>query len=167
MIVIGDAAHAPAPTSGQGASMAIEDAIALAGELGTASSIEAAFAAYEQRRRERVEKIVAWGARGSSDKVPGRFGRIARDVMLRILFRWVITEKSLGWMYDYRIGLDEAPSRRRCRGARVGGHIASTVVPAPSHEKAQAGIVGEKLGGGSPPETIPERSGALMTPLAM
>ena len=31
MIIIGDAAHAPAPTSGQGASMAIEDAIALAG----------------------------------------------------------------------------------------------------------------------------------------
>ena len=118
MIVIGDAAHAPAPTSGQGASMAIEDAIALAGELGRASSIEAAFAAYEQRRRERVEKIVAWGARGSSDKVPGRFGRIARDAMLRILFRWVITEKSLGWMYDYRIGLASPP---RAHAAEVPG----------------------------------------------
>ena len=94
MIIIGDAAHAPAPTSGQGASMAIEDAIALAGELGRSSSTEAAF---------------AWGARGSSDKVPGRFGRIARDAMLRILFRWVITEKSLGWMYDYRIGLARPP----------------------------------------------------------
>ena len=46
MIVIGDAAHAPAPTSGQGASMAIEDAIALAGELDRSASIEAAFAAY-------------------------------------------------------------------------------------------------------------------------
>ena len=105
MVIIGDAAHAPAPTSGQGASMASEDGIALAGELGRAASVEAAFAAYEQRRRERVEKIVAWGARGSSDKVPGRFGRFVRDAMLRILFRWVITEKSLGWMYDYRIGL--------------------------------------------------------------
>ena len=42
LIVIGDAAHAPAPTAGQGASMAIEDAIALAGELGRAASIEAA-----------------------------------------------------------------------------------------------------------------------------
>ncbi len=109
MIVIGDAAHAPAPTSGQGASMAIEDAIVLAGELEQTSSIEVAFATYEQCRRERVEKIVAWGARGSSDKVPGRFGRVARDAMLRILFRWVITEKSLGWMYDYRIGLARPP----------------------------------------------------------
>ena len=109
LIVIGDAAHAPAPTSGQGASMAIEDAIALAGELDRAASIEAAFAAYEELRRERVEKIVAWGARGSSNKVPGRFGRVVRDVMLRVLFRWVITEKSLGWMYDYRIGLARPP----------------------------------------------------------
>ena len=118
LIVIGDAAHAPAPTSGQGASMAIEDAIALAGELDRAASIDAAFAAYERRRRERVEKIVAWGARGSSDKVPGRFGRVARDVMLRILFRWVITEKSLGWMYDYRIGLASPP---RAHAAEVPG----------------------------------------------
>jgi 2-polyprenyl-6-methoxyphenol hydroxylase-like FAD-dependent oxidoreductase len=107
MIIIGDAAHAPAPTSGQGASMAIEDGIALARELGRATSTEAAFAAYERFRRERVEKIVAWGARGSSNKVPGRFGRIARDVMLRVLLRWVITEKSLSWMYDYRIALEE------------------------------------------------------------
>jgi 2-polyprenyl-6-methoxyphenol hydroxylase-like FAD-dependent oxidoreductase len=117
MIVIGDAAHAPAPTSGQGASMAIEDAIALAAELGRTSSIDSAFAAYEQRRRDRVEKIVAWGARGSSNKVPGRFGRFARDAMLRILFRWVITEKSLGWMYDYRIGL-ATPLRTAAASAR-------------------------------------------------
>jgi hypothetical protein len=41
--------------------------------------------------------------------VPGRFGRVVRDAMLRILFRWVITEKSLGWMYDYRIGLVTPP----------------------------------------------------------
>jgi 2-polyprenyl-6-methoxyphenol hydroxylase-like FAD-dependent oxidoreductase len=109
MIVIGDAAHAPAPTSGQGASMAIEDAIALAGELGTPASIEAAFDAYERCRRERVEKIVAWGARGSSNKVPGRFGRIARDAMLRMLFKWVITGKALHWMYDYRVSLPKAP----------------------------------------------------------
>ena len=167
MIIIGDAAHAPAPTSGQGASMAIEDAIALAGELGRAASIEAAFAAYERRRRERVEKIVAWGARGSSNKVPGRFGRVVRDVMLRILFRWVITEKSLGWMYDYRIGLGRATPRPRCarcpgRRSHRRNSRAGTLA-----ETAQAGIVGEKLGRGSPPETIPERNSALMTPLAM
>ena len=91
--------------------MAIEDAITLAGELGRATSIEAAFAGVRAARRERVEKIVAWGARGSSDKTRA-VRRIVRDVMLRVLFRWVITEKSLGWMYDYRIRLARAWRRR-------------------------------------------------------
>jgi len=103
LIIIGDAAHAPAPTSGQGASMAIEDGIVLAHALRAGSTIPKAFKAYEEQRRERVEKIVAWGARGSGHKVPGPFGRFARDVILRLLFRYVITDKSLGWMYDYRI----------------------------------------------------------------
>jgi 2-polyprenyl-6-methoxyphenol hydroxylase-like FAD-dependent oxidoreductase len=103
LVIIGDAAHAPAPTSGQGASMAIEDALVLADALGAQPSIAAAFAAYEQARRERVEKIVAWGARGSSNKIPGRFGRIVRDALLRVLFRYVVTDKSLAWMYDYRV----------------------------------------------------------------
>lgn len=107
LIVIGDAAHAPAPTSGQGASMAIEDGVVLAQALRDQPSIPAAFAAYEQQRRVRVEKIVAWGARGSSNKTPGPFGRLARDLMLRLLLRYVITEKSMSWMYDYRVSWEK------------------------------------------------------------
>ncbi len=56
MIVIGDAAHAPAPSSGQGASMAMEDGVLLAMALRDAASIEAGFAAFEAARRDRVEK---------------------------------------------------------------------------------------------------------------
>jgi 2-polyprenyl-6-methoxyphenol hydroxylase-like FAD-dependent oxidoreductase len=103
MIVIGDAAHAPAPTSGQGASMALEDAVALARALRDRPTVPEAFATYEAARRQRVERIVAWGARGSSDKTPGRFGRLFRDALLRFLFRFVITPKALAWMYDYRV----------------------------------------------------------------
>jgi len=103
LVIIGDAAHAPAPTSGQGASMAIEDGVLLARALRDRPSIHDAFVEYERGRRERVERIVAWGARGSSSKAPGPLGRVARDVILRLLFRYVITEKSLGWMYDYRV----------------------------------------------------------------
>jgi 2-polyprenyl-6-methoxyphenol hydroxylase-like FAD-dependent oxidoreductase len=117
MIIIGDAAHAPAPTSGQGASMAIEDAVVLARALRDTRSIGPAFAAYERLRRERVEKIVAWGARGSRNKMPGRFGRLARDLMLPLLFRYVITEKSLGWMYDYRVSWHEATAEAAPRAA--------------------------------------------------
>ncbi len=117
MIIIGDAAHAPAPSSGQGASMAIEDAVVLAWALGDEPSIPDAFATYERLRRARVEKIVAWGARGSSHKVPGPFGRIARDVMLRLVFRYLVTEKSLAWMYDYRVGGEEADGREAMTAA--------------------------------------------------
>ncbi len=107
MIVIGDAAHAPAPSSGQGASIALEDAALLGQFLGSAEhagrATDAAFAAFEAARRSRVERIVAHGARSSSSKTPGRVGSAIRDVMLRLVFRYAVTEKSLSWMYDYRV----------------------------------------------------------------
>lgn len=121
MIIIGDAAHAPAPSSGQGASMALEDAVVLARSLGNAlrrtGSIDVVFAEFEDSRRKRVEKIVAQGARSSSSKTPGRVGSAVRDFVLRLVFRYGITEKSLSWMYDYRVndeqmGLDDRASSR-------------------------------------------------------
>src|SRR6266851_3994474 len=103
MIIIGDAAHAPAPSSGQGASMAIEDGIVLARCLRDDASIPSAFEAFERVRRDCVERIVAAGARTSGSKTPGVVGRLVRDAMLKVLMRFVVTEKSLRWMYDYRI----------------------------------------------------------------
>jgi 2-polyprenyl-6-methoxyphenol hydroxylase-like FAD-dependent oxidoreductase len=108
MIVIGDAAHAPAPSSGQGASMALEDAVLLGRVLGesqrSGGSAVAAFSRFEASRRKRVERIVAQGARSSSSKTPGPVGSAIRDAMLRLVFRFAVTEKSLSWMYDYRVG---------------------------------------------------------------
>ena len=52
MLIIGDAAHAPAPSSGQGASMAMEDGVVLAMALRDAPSIDEAFVAYERARRQ-------------------------------------------------------------------------------------------------------------------
>lgn len=107
MIIIGDAAHAPAPSSGQGASMALEDAVVLARSLGNAlrrtGSIDIGFAEFEASRRKRVEKIVAQGARSSSSKTPGRVGSAVRDFVLRLVFRYGITEKSMSWMYNHRV----------------------------------------------------------------
>jgi 2-polyprenyl-6-methoxyphenol hydroxylase-like FAD-dependent oxidoreductase len=103
MIVIGDAAHAPAPSSGQGASMALEDGVLLAKALRDAGSVEAAFEAFVAARRRRVERIVAYGARSSSSKTPGRIGSLFRDAFMRVAFRYLITERSLAWMYDHRI----------------------------------------------------------------
>lgn len=75
MIVIGDAAHAPSPTSGQGASLSIEDAVVLAKCLRDLPTVPAAFASFEAQRRPRVERIIKWAARVSSTKAAGPVGR--------------------------------------------------------------------------------------------
>ena len=58
VVLLGDAVHASTPHLGQGAGMAIEDAIVLAEELGRHGTPEAAFAAYRERRFERCRYIV-------------------------------------------------------------------------------------------------------------
>jgi FAD-dependent urate hydroxylase len=106
MVVIGDAAHAPAPTSGQGASMAAEDAVVLAKCLRDQPDIGQALGVYEGLRRPRVERIVAQAARTSSTKTPGPVGRLLRDLLLPVVFRLLVTERSLAWRYDHHIDWD-------------------------------------------------------------
>ncbi|MDX3384664.1 FAD-dependent oxidoreductase [Streptomyces niveiscabiei] len=62
-LVLGDAAHAASPATGQGASMALEDAVVLAKCLRDLPDTDAALDRYEALRRPRVEhNIVASGA---------------------------------------------------------------------------------------------------------
>jgi 2-polyprenyl-6-methoxyphenol hydroxylase-like FAD-dependent oxidoreductase len=58
IVFLGDAVHATTPHLGQGAGMAIEDALVLADELATAETVEEACTAYHARRFERCEYIV-------------------------------------------------------------------------------------------------------------
>jgi 2-polyprenyl-6-methoxyphenol hydroxylase-like FAD-dependent oxidoreductase len=106
MVIVGDAAHAPSPTSGQGASMAAEDAVVLAKCLRDLPDIPQALAAYEGLRRSRVERIVAQGARTGSAKTPGPVGRVLRDLALPLVFRFLVTERSMAWIYDHHIDWD-------------------------------------------------------------
>jgi 2-polyprenyl-6-methoxyphenol hydroxylase-like FAD-dependent oxidoreductase len=106
MVIVGDAAHAPSPSSGQGASLALEDAVVLATCLRDAGTVEEALTAYDTARRDRVERIVAAGARSSSSKIPGRAGRAVRDAMMRLVFRFVVTERSSAWITGHRVRWD-------------------------------------------------------------
>jgi len=54
VVLVGDAAHASSPNMAQGAALAVEDALVLAGELTADQSVKRALAGYEQRRRARV-----------------------------------------------------------------------------------------------------------------
>lgn len=58
VVLLGDAVHATTPHLGQGAGMAIEDALVLAEELSAHDTPEAAFEAYRTRRYERCRYIV-------------------------------------------------------------------------------------------------------------
>jgi 2-polyprenyl-6-methoxyphenol hydroxylase-like FAD-dependent oxidoreductase len=55
IVLLGDAAHATTPGSGQGAAQALEDAVALAHALGEGVEIEDALARYESIRRPRAD----------------------------------------------------------------------------------------------------------------
>jgi 2-polyprenyl-6-methoxyphenol hydroxylase-like FAD-dependent oxidoreductase len=78
MVLVGDSAHAPSSSSGQGASLAIESAIELARCLRDIDDVSQAFRAYEQLRRRRVELIAARAARTNHGK---GFGPVARTLM--------------------------------------------------------------------------------------
>ena len=110
MIVIGDAAHAPSPTSGQGASLAIEDAVQLAKCLRDLPGPDRAFATFEQLRRPRVEKIIKQAARVNNNKAATGLGRILRDMTMPVLMpayvRFIANGKPGRQLYAHHIDWD-------------------------------------------------------------
>ncbi|MFJ5231452.1 FAD-dependent oxidoreductase [Kitasatospora sp. NPDC088391] len=69
-ILVGDAAHAASPATGQGASMALEDALVLAKALRDTPATEDALARYEHHRRPRTEQNMAASARLTAGRPP-------------------------------------------------------------------------------------------------
>jgi 2-polyprenyl-6-methoxyphenol hydroxylase-like FAD-dependent oxidoreductase len=109
-VLVGDAAHATSPSSGQGASLAIESAVELARCLRDLP-VASAFEAYEGLRRARVETVIARTARINADKAPGPVGRLIRDLMFPLAMRtFYRPEKMMGWMHRYAIDWDEVVS---------------------------------------------------------
>ena len=78
-LIIGDAAHAASPATGQGASMALEDAVVLAKALRDSPTIQAALSAYEHLRRPRVEQNIAASARLTTGRMSNRTEHITDD----------------------------------------------------------------------------------------
>ena len=83
VVLIGDAAHTCPPTLAQGAAQAMEDAMVLADELGRADAVDAALAAFMERRLPRAKTVVEASvqvakwllARDQSADIPGTMGR--------------------------------------------------------------------------------------------
>ncbi|HVW40604.1 MAG TPA: NAD(P)/FAD-dependent oxidoreductase [Amycolatopsis sp.] len=111
IVLVGDAAHATSPSSGQGVSQAVESAVQLARCLRDVPSSADAFAAYEDLRRARVERVIAAGAKTNRDKAAGPVARVVRDTVLPVAMKLLAKPGKMAWQTEYHIDWDE-PVRR-------------------------------------------------------
>jgi 2-polyprenyl-6-methoxyphenol hydroxylase-like FAD-dependent oxidoreductase len=99
-LLIGDAAHATSPDAGQGASLALEDAMRLARLLQAGHEFGVTFEKFESERRPRAERVVALARRNGNNKREfSATGAWIRDRMLKLLIP--LTAKGMDWMYAY------------------------------------------------------------------
>lgn len=104
LVLLGDAAHATSPSAGQGASLALEDAIVLAKCLRDSPCLDEATATYERLRRARAEKVVAYARRqGNGKAAPNQFARRMRDLFLPVALKHLANSQQLDWLYGYRV----------------------------------------------------------------
>ncbi|MDI1462117.1 FAD-dependent monooxygenase [Catellatospora sp. KI3] len=107
MVLVGDSAHAPSSSSGQGASLAAESALHLARCLRDRPDLPSAFAAYERLRRPRVQRVAAFAARQNGRKAAGPVGQAVFRALAPLMMRTVLTPKRMfGWMHGYRVDWD-------------------------------------------------------------
>jgi FAD-dependent urate hydroxylase len=108
VVLIGDAVHATSPNSGQGASMAMEDALVLAKCLRDIPDIKTAFMAYERLRRERTEKVVAYSRRiGQSKAISNPVARWLRDQIMPFALKHFANPNAHAWLYTYHVDWNE------------------------------------------------------------
>ena len=109
MIIIGDAAHATSPSIGQGAAMAIEDAVVLAQCVRDIAPIGDAFAAYERIRRARVERVVEQGRRTGGWKALPAWASWPRDLVMRLGMAQMARtgDDPSQWIYAHHVEWDE------------------------------------------------------------
>ncbi|MCC3761675.1 FAD-dependent monooxygenase [Glycomyces sp. TRM65418] len=100
--LIGDAAHAASPSSGQGASLAAESAIELARCLRDLP-VDRAFQAYEAIRRGRVERIIAAAARTNQSKAAGPIAARIRDAVMPFVMERFMTPERTAWQHAHAI----------------------------------------------------------------
>jgi salicylate hydroxylase len=104
-VLLGDAAHAMLPHMGQGAGMAIEDAMVLARQIDShREDLPAAFEAYEARRKDRVLRVAAHVRANAQlfriDK-PAQRAIVNAQMWLMSKISPTAPQERLAWLYEY------------------------------------------------------------------
>jgi 2-polyprenyl-6-methoxyphenol hydroxylase-like FAD-dependent oxidoreductase len=111
MVLIGDSAHAPSSSSGQGASLAIESAVELARCLRDIPDIDKAFATYERLRRGRVRAVASRAAKTNHSKALGPVAKTVLRWLMPVAMRtFMSAEKTLGAEQRFRIDWNQVVS---------------------------------------------------------
>lgn len=103
VVLLGDAAHAMSPSAGQGASLAIEDALVLARSLARHTDQTVALSNYERLRRPRVQRIAKVARKSSNGKAPASsLAESVRDLVLPFFLRLggAAQEREYGYRVD-------------------------------------------------------------------
>jgi 2-polyprenyl-6-methoxyphenol hydroxylase-like FAD-dependent oxidoreductase len=99
-LLIGDAAHATSPHAGQGASLALEDAMRLGRLMRAGQELGATFQKFEDERRPRAERVVALARRNGNNKREfSATGAWIRDRIMKLLLP--VSARAMDWMYAY------------------------------------------------------------------
>jgi 2-polyprenyl-6-methoxyphenol hydroxylase-like FAD-dependent oxidoreductase len=107
VVLVGDAIHAVSPTAGQGASLAMEDAIVLAYCLRDIPQLEQAFATYEGLRRERVERVVQYArSLGSWRAMTNPIQVWFWELLMPFFLKRSAKPTALDWLYSYKVDWD-------------------------------------------------------------
>ena len=108
VVLVGDAIHAISPNAGQGASLAVEDAIVLAKCLRDREDHALAFATYERLRRARVERMVRYGRSTGQAKIMTHPIQVwFRDRLTPFFLKHFANPAALDWVYSYQADWDE------------------------------------------------------------
>jgi 2-polyprenyl-6-methoxyphenol hydroxylase-like FAD-dependent oxidoreductase len=112
VVAVGDAVHATSPSAGQGASLALEDAITLARCLRDAPDHATAFAAYQRLRQPRAEAVVGYARAINKQKrvTRSRLGIAIRDAMLPMFLKKARDDTRNDWLYNHEIAWDARAS---------------------------------------------------------
>jgi 2-polyprenyl-6-methoxyphenol hydroxylase-like FAD-dependent oxidoreductase len=109
IVLIGDAAHPVG--AGQGASIALEDAIILARHLAavTPYATPRALAAFDRERQPRAGKLARMETSNRDAKTAGPIAARMREMIMPRVFDRCY-EKATRWLYDFDPGMLPAPA---------------------------------------------------------